>query len=425
MRKFLVCVIALIVFSTAAFSGEIVLRFSWWGASERHEATLAAIKEFEAKNPGVTIKGEYMGWDGYLERLTTQIGAGAEADIMQIDWAWLPMFSKEGAGFLDLLQYTNVLDISQFDKKWLDTGMVKGKLNALPVSFGGQVEVWNKTTWDKAGLPLPKTWDDLLAAGAVFQEKLGKDYFPLDLHWHEISLLTHSYIFQKTGRQYINPDKPAIDLTREELVEWMDFYKALSDAKAIPHLSNRISIGGDSYRTTHEFVEWVEGKWAGTMTWDAHLSVRMSTIRDEFEYVLGDFLTMPEAKNLGRIGRPSMMFAVSKNTKNPEMAAKFLNFMLCTEEGAKNLKSTRGVLLSKIGFETTEREGLINPLIKAAMEQILNTECYTPSPYFEHVRIKEMLRQVIEGVGLGNYTSEQAADILLNEGGRILRRLDR
>ena len=37
-----------------------VLRFSWWGGSGRHEATLKALRLFEEKNPGVKIKAEYM-----------------------------------------------------------------------------------------------------------------------------------------------------------------------------------------------------------------------------------------------------------------------------------------------------------------------------------------------------------------------------
>ncbi len=87
MKKMLVALLFLFCLSgISALAGEnIELRFAWWGGNDRHEATLAAIKLFEAQNPGVTVKGEYMGWDGYLERLTTQIGSGSEPDIMQID----------------------------------------------------------------------------------------------------------------------------------------------------------------------------------------------------------------------------------------------------------------------------------------------------------------------------------------------------
>jgi len=56
--------------------GNITLRFSWWGGDTRHRPTLEAIKLFEAANPGVNVKGEYMGFNGYQERLTTQFSGG-------------------------------------------------------------------------------------------------------------------------------------------------------------------------------------------------------------------------------------------------------------------------------------------------------------------------------------------------------------
>ena len=78
------------------------LRFAWWGGNARHQATLAALRLFEQRHPGLRVKAEYMGFNGYLERLTTQIAGRSEPDLMQINWAWLAMFSKRGNGFADL-----------------------------------------------------------------------------------------------------------------------------------------------------------------------------------------------------------------------------------------------------------------------------------------------------------------------------------
>jgi oligogalacturonide transport system substrate-binding protein len=90
-----------------------VLRFAWWGGAARHAATLKAIALFEQKQPGLKIKAEYMGFNGYLERLTTQVAGGSEPDVMQINWAWLAMFSKRGTGVTDL-DATRPLSLDQF-----------------------------------------------------------------------------------------------------------------------------------------------------------------------------------------------------------------------------------------------------------------------------------------------------------------------
>ena len=52
-------------------------------------AALKALALFEQRHPGLKVKAEYMGFAGYLERLTTQIAGGSEPDVMQINWAWL------------------------------------------------------------------------------------------------------------------------------------------------------------------------------------------------------------------------------------------------------------------------------------------------------------------------------------------------
>ncbi|OYU68361.1 MAG: hypothetical protein CFE45_43170, partial [Burkholderiales bacterium PBB5] len=74
---------------------------SWWGGAARHAATLKALALFQQTYPDVKVKAEYMGFNGYLERLTALVAGGSEPDLMQINWAWLAMFSKRGNGFTD------------------------------------------------------------------------------------------------------------------------------------------------------------------------------------------------------------------------------------------------------------------------------------------------------------------------------------
>jgi len=122
---------AALSFAMAAGAQEAsTLRFSWWGGGARHDATLKAIAAFEAKNPGVKIKAEYMGFNGYLERLSTQYAGGTEPDIMQINWAWLSTFSKTGDGFLDLNKHKSLIGLNQFSEADLQTGVVNK--NSMP-----------------------------------------------------------------------------------------------------------------------------------------------------------------------------------------------------------------------------------------------------------------------------------------------------
>jgi oligogalacturonide transport system substrate-binding protein len=134
-----------------------VLRMSWWGGAGRHAATLKALALFEQTHPSVKVKAEYMGFNGYLERLTAQVAGGSEPDLMQINWAWLAMFSKRGNGFTDLKAHAKALPMGQYTAADLAMGEVDGKLNAMPVSYSARILLWNASTFAKAGVALPRT----------------------------------------------------------------------------------------------------------------------------------------------------------------------------------------------------------------------------------------------------------------------------
>ena len=426
VRRLSTVVVALFaVLFVPASAGEVTLRFSWWGGSERHEATLKAIELFEKANPGVTIKGEYMGWNGYLERLTTQIGGGSEADIMQIDWAWLAVFSKNGDGFFDLTSKPGLVDAGAYDKKWLDQTTVKGKLNGLPVSFTTQYFMWNKTVFDKAGAPIPKTWEDIVEGGKILKEKLGNEYYAMDTTRTQAMYMTHSYIFQKTGKMFVDPATGGVGLSVDEMEDWLSFYHKLTDSHGLTSLQARASRSGDSDSAIQEQPEFVEGHWAGAWNWDSSLHLTLATPKKEFSFVMGDFPTQPGAKTSGRIGRPAQVMVVSKNSKHPEVAAKFVNFLLTSPEAARILKVTRGVLLSKPSYEALDKDNLITPIQQQAVAQLKGVETYNPHPYFEDPRTLKLLGEVFEEVGFGKITPRQGAERLATDGAQVLKRLAR
>lgn len=422
MKKLTGVTLAIGLIAQGAMAADVTMRFAWWGGGERHEATLKAIKAFEAKNPGVTIKGEYSGWPGYVEKLTTQMAGGNEPDIMQINWAWISQFSKDGNGFYDMKKGGSI-KLDDFTGEAWKTGMVNGKLNAVPISYTARVYLWNKTMWDKAGLPLPKTWDDLLHAGKVFEQKLGKGYHPLDGQLYDRVLMSHAYIYQKTGKPWIYPNQAKVALTEAEALDWVKFFNSMVSTGASSTQQYRVSSGGgDSERQTEQMPDWVSGKFAGNYTWDSTFKPRLSTPKG-MSFDVGDFLTMPGAKNSGYFGRPSMMFAVSKNSKNAELAAKFVNFLTTDAEAIKILGTVRGAPVSKTQMDVLLKDKKFTDLELKAMKQIQSAKIDIPSPLMEHNRIQQWVREVFEKAALGKISEQEAAKMLVDETNAQLRRL--
>ncbi|MGD8847017.1 MAG: ABC transporter substrate-binding protein, partial [Desulfobacteraceae bacterium] len=216
--------------SAPAFAAdEVTIRMSWWGGDSRHKATVAALKKFQEKYPHIKVKAEYTGWSGHLEKLTTQIAGGTEADLMQVNWNWLSIFSKRGTGFADLNNFKDIIDLSQWDETLLTAGTMGDKLNGLPVSATGRVFFLNKSTYQKAGIEVPKTWDELIASAASFRENLGQGYYPFDATDLNGWLMTVLVATQQTGKSFIDPDTSKVAWTKAELVKALTFYQNLVD----------------------------------------------------------------------------------------------------------------------------------------------------------------------------------------------------
>lgn len=404
----------------------VTLRFLWWGGSDRHDRTRKAIAAFEARHPGVTIKPEYMGTTGYLEKLTMQMVGGTEPDIMQVNWAWLAMFSRHGDGFADLNLQREHLSLDQFSADDLRMNTVQGKLNGLAPSYTARCFVWNQAAFARAGLALPRTWDELFAAGPAFRSKLGERAFPIDGEPYDMLLLSQAYVFQKHGTPFVHQSGKQVAMSPEALREWVQMYQRLTETHVATPLRYRASLGG-AEKPLEQQPDWVVGNWAGNYTWDTALRLRQSTLDKQQKLDIGEFLTLPGAKNSGMFGRPAMLYSVSKRSRHPEIAAKFLNFLLTDPDAARIQGLTRGVPAATRAFQTLQEAKQLQPLelkaylqIKAARDAGLIEQ---PSPKFEDARFRKFLREVFERVSYGKLDAAQAAQRLLEDGNALLARI--
>jgi len=405
-----------------------VLRFAWWGGAGRHEATLKALALFERRH-GARVKAEYMGFNGYLERLTTQIAGGSEPELMQINWAWLAMFSKRGNGFADLHRHAALLDLAQFDREDLAYGDVAGKLNALPVSFSARVMLWNQAAFDRAGLALPRSWDELFATGPAFRRILGQDAYPLDGELYDMMLLSQAWVQQRHGTPYVDPASPRVAMNEAAALDWVRIYKRLVTEHVATPLPLRASLGG-AEKPTEQQPDWVVGRWAGNYTWDSVIGLRASTLDKQQKLVLGEFPTLPGALDSGMFGRPTVMYAVSRHAEKngrAELAARLVNFLLTDPEAATLLGRTRGLPSARGPFEQLKAAGTLPPLEVAAHEQIKaqreSGRLRRPAPLFEHARLHKFMREVFETVAYGKTTEVDAARRLVAEGQALLQRI--
>nr|WP_281375132.1 ABC transporter substrate-binding protein [Aquabacterium terrae] len=387
---------------------------------------MAAIAAFEARNPGVRIRAEYMGSVGYLEKLTMQMVGGTEPDLMQINWAWLNMFSRHGNGFLDLGTQREALALDEFSDEDLRICTVGGKLNGLPVSYTARIFLWNSASFGRAGLPVPTTWDELFAAGEPFGRALGERAYPIDGEIYDMLLLAQAYVFQQHGSPYVHPSEPRVAMSAAALLDWVKTYKRLFTSRAATPVPYRASLGG-AEKPLEQQPDWVVGRWGGTYTWDTVLRSRLSTLDAQQKLDVGPFLTLPGAKNSGMFGRPTALFAISKRTRHPALAARFLNFLLADPGAARLLGLTRGVPSAASAYRVLDEARLLPALELKAYRQIAAQReagrIDLPSMRFEDARFRRFLREIFELLGYDRISESDAARRLMDDGNALLARI--
>lgn len=391
----------------------VTFRFSWWGGDSRHNATLEVIDLYMEQNPHVTIIPEYAAWSGYQDKFTTQYAGGTNADLMQVNYNWLWIYSPDGEGFYDLNALSN-LELGNYNSTVLDAMTVEGKLNAVPTSITARVPFLNETLYTAAGIELPTTWDELMAAGKTVQEQLGDNYYALSkLGKAGMMYLVFSYLEQETGKTFLDADGN-INYSVEELTSG---YQLLADM-----VENHVMPAGsvDSNDLDEKNPKWITGEYGGINEWDSSATKYLDTLEEGQVVVPSTQFTMDGAKLTGNIQKPSMGFAISKNTKNPEEVAKFLNWMLTDSEAVEIMGTQRGIPANQAGYEILVEKGLLTGATVEAYNKHIDVEATIMHPFYEYTDVKDLYEGAGEAVVFGTMTPQEAAEKVIKEMPRIM-----
>lgn len=393
------------------------LRMSWWGGDSRHKATQEALKVCGEKY-GHTIAPEFTGWDGHLEKVTTQIAGGTEADIMQINWPWLPLFSINGDGFADLREYAGIIDLGQWTESDLQGSTTNGKLNGLPVSTTGRVFLFNTTTFEKVGLPIPKTWDDLFASAKMVKEKIGPDTHPMNAVKETAVLLVSLRATQNTGKDMIDPETKKVAWSEAELAAAIDFYGRMVSEGVV---MSQKDLAGEGNLNLFESPKWADGRIAGSYEWDSTYSKYADPLQEGQKLVPVPLLKDADAVSEGIYRKPSMVFSISRNSKDPKAAAQILNCLLNEPDAIKILGTSRGLPASKIAAETVA--GSVEPELATAHRIIMAATGPAVSPLNEHPKIRSIFLDTLEEYSYGQLDSAAAAKQIITGIDEVLAEL--
>lgn len=342
--------------------------FSWWGKDIRHSYTIDAIRYFENQNPDIDVIPEYNEWTGFERRMAIELSSRTEADVMQINYDWLYKYSADGQGFYDLNELSDYIRLENFSEEALAFGTVGGKLNGIPTALNAQTMFYNKTIYDKYGLELPKTWDDLFKAS----EAMSADgIYPMELNLKQLWLSSVAYEEQLSGIEFAD-ENGRLNFTRENIADMLLFYKSLVDGKVTKPVEEL------------DKNDFINGKSAGTMYWISDAEYYCVPAQENgYTIVAGDYLTMDNAKLTGWYAKPTALYAIKRDTENPEAAAKLLDFLVSSEETASVQGLEKGVPISRSALEVLEANDMLEGIQYEANERLVQNSgkisCINPA----------------------------------------------
>lgn len=352
---------------------QVEIEFSWWGNDARNRYTLKAVELFEELHPEIRVKCSYSEWSGYETRNKIWIASDTEADVMQINYGWLTDYSADGTGYYDLNSLSKYIKLSNFSDEQLSYGTRNGVLNALPIAMNSETVYINKTIYDRYGVDVPKTWDDLFRAADAMRSA---NIYPLSASSKSMWLYLISYAEQTQGRKILD-NNGNLNFNEGDFAVMMDFYKKLVDRKVMPLVEH------------YERIKLDQEEYAGSVAWvsDAE-SYFGDAISNEREIVVADQTTV-SGNNPGEgwYVKPATMYAISKNTERPAEAGMLLDFLLNSREMAELQGIEKGIPLSASAREVLSEQGMLQGIQFEASEKMEEHTLSELSPVLENGKL--------------------------------------
>lgn len=396
--------------STVNTTDPITLTLSWWGGDSRHEAYQNTVQAFMEAYPNITVEANYGAWSGWEETKSTALYSNTAEDVMQVNWNWLSQYSADGSRFVDLNQYSDIIDLTQFSQASLDACTVAGELQAIPVSMTGRIFYWNMKTFNEAGITeVPKTLDDLMAAGTAFAA-LGDDYYPLVLGEYDRMILMTFYLESVYGKPWV--ENGELQYTAEEITTGLDFIESLEAGHVIPTIPVMNGAGIDAKNTVDKSSNWIDGKYAGIFEWDSAPVKYQSALSDSSGFTVGEEIKFGDKAN-GGFSKVSMGLAITETCQHPAEAAALIDFIL-NGDGAAIMGSQCGIPNSAQGLAAADAAGQVTELVKTANGKVMAFVDFPLDPTYESSDLKNnpggTYAEVFSGLSYKDGTFADTAD---------------
>ncbi len=283
-----------------------------------------AAAAFEAANDGADVQIEVVPWDVMLQKLTTDISAGANADLSIIGTRWLVDFVQEDiAAPLD--DYMDDEFRARFFDVFLSPSVMEGQTYGLPIAASARAMYYNRDLMEQAGIDTPPdTWEELAEAAAAISA-LGDDIAGFGLQGNEIETDVYFYYaFWAYGGNLVDEDGTS-GLDTPAGYQAAQMYKSLIDSG--------VTQPGVTAFSREDVQNLFKQGRVGMMITAPFLSNQIANEVPDLNYGVTAIPAGPEGDR-GTYGVTDSIIMFD-NAENKDTAWAFLDFIFTTEWRAK------------------------------------------------------------------------------------------
>ena len=328
---------------------EVTLRWAYWGGEARIARSEAAIKIFEAQNPGVKVHQEPSGGAGdHFVKVDTQVAAGAGPDIINMggNFPDYILGGPKGHLALDLFPYAEkgIINLDVIDPGAISYATVKGALYGLSTGANMPALVYNKSLIERVGAPLPpvtSTYPEFRQYLIDLQKRLPSGVYAMqDIGVLPTNSTPFGYWTGYNGTPMYVAAENRTYVTPADAKRYLDLFADYRALGVIPPADIAASYAESNADTSM----LVAGKAAIAFLWTNQLDGYQRAMVDEI-----DLIELPGAAERNSLWQTqSQLYTINKDSKHKDLAAKFINFLVNSPDAAAVLGNDRGNSVSSI-----------------------------------------------------------------------------
>ncbi|WP_240414129.1 ABC transporter substrate-binding protein [Paenibacillus periandrae] len=395
-------------------AAKVKIRVAWWGSQDRNDKTLKAIDLFMKKNPNIEVQSEFIGFDDYWNKVNTQAAGGNLPDLMQIHEGVINEYVSRKL-LVDLNPYVDkgTINLKNVDANYLPD-KVDGKLWGVNLGTNTMTMIYDPALFAKAGVEELKpgyTYEDMANTLRAMKAKLGKDFYGITL---DNGYDGFKHFVRQNGTMFYSADGKKLAYPDDKVfVDYFTYWQKLMKEGLTP---------GPEVQSEFKQLEnslLVHGKAAIQPVQSNQIVALVAASKRPLKMTV--YPTLPGGKE-GHFLKAAMSFAVTSHSKNPEAAAKLIDFFTNDAEGNDILAAERGIPISSeirksVSAKLPDTSKQMFSYVEVAQKYARESEA--PSPPGDN-EIRTLLGKLQEQINFGKLTPEEGAKQFRKDAEQIL-----